>query len=327
MDELEKKILENQTKKFLVVEPGGNHGDQLIYMGMEKKLKQLSINYTIFQYLKQRKITIFYKLYWKFTRNIFKIFPIIKRLKLFWMISDDLAYKWTIKEDKIQDQSADVILIHGGANLNDLWGHGLYILRNIIKNSPHSTIIVAPQSYWFKNTRFQNLFKKTQQEINLFARERYSYKLLCSMNLPKNVHIRLSQDSALYLPKTDFHPIDGTYDLICPRKDKESIVEWNINLRKDGGIIDLRDSKERLFVGDIAYLVDFDLFLKLVEGATNVLTDRLHIAIFSAILGKNTFLYPNSYYKNKGVYEFSLQKYPNVKFINSLEFLETKKQK
>jgi exopolysaccharide biosynthesis predicted pyruvyltransferase EpsI len=145
------------------------------------------------------------------------------------------------------------------------------------------------------------------------------------MDFPKNVHIHLSQDSALYLSKTDFSPVDGTYDLICPRKDKESIVNWNIDLGNNLDIKDLRDSKERLFVGDIAYLVDFDLFLKLVEGATNVFTDRLHIAIFSTILGKNTFLYPNSYYKNKGVYEFSLQKYPNVKFINSLEFLRIKK--
>ncbi|MBT8171534.1 polysaccharide pyruvyl transferase family protein, partial [Candidatus Bathyarchaeota archaeon] len=168
---------------------------------------------------------------------------------------------------------------------------------------------------------FQNIFKKTLQEIHLFSRERYSFNLLCTMDLPENVHVYLSQDSALYLSKRDFHPVQGYYDLICPRKDKESVVNWNIDLGKNLDMIDLRNSKERVFVGDIAYLVDFELFLKLVEGAKRVFTDRLHIAIFSTILGKNTFLYPNSYYKNKGVYEFSLQKYPNVKFIDNLEFL------
>ena len=111
MDELEKKLFENRTKKFLVVEPGGNHGDQLIYWGMEKKLKELGIKYTVFRYQDRHEITIFNKLYWKMTRTLFKILPVLKRLKSFWIILDDLAYKWTIKEEKIQDCSADVVLI------------------------------------------------------------------------------------------------------------------------------------------------------------------------------------------------------------------------
>jgi exopolysaccharide biosynthesis predicted pyruvyltransferase EpsI len=321
LDELEKKLSENRTKKFLVVEPGGNHGDRLIYWGMEKKLKELGINYTLFQYRDKREITFFYKVYWKMTRSLFKILPVVRKLKLFWMILDDLAYKWTVKEEKIQQCSAGVILIHGGANLNDIWGHGLHILRNIIKNSPRSTIIVAPQSYWFKNTQFQKLFKNTRQEIHLFARERYSYNLLCALNLPRNVHVYLSQDSAFYLSKGDFHPSSGSYDLICPRRDKESVVKWNIDLGENVDIIDLRESIENIFIGDISDHGEFDSFVKIVEGAKRVFTDRLHIAIFSTILGKDTFLYPNSYYKNKGVYEFSLRKYPTIKFIDTLEFL------
>lgn len=323
MDELEKKLFENRAKKFLVVEPGGNHGDRLIYWGMEKKLKEMGIDYTVFRYGDNRKITFFYKIYWKMTRSLFKILPMLRGLELFWMILDDLAYKWTIKEDKIHECSADVILIQGGANLNDMWGHGLHILRNIIKNSPLSRIIVAPQSYWFKNTRFQNLLKNSRQEIDLFARERYSHSLLCAMDLPRNAHVYLSQDSAFYLSKTDFHPTQGSYDLICPRLDKESLVNWNIEDMQNCDIIDLRGSIENVLIGDISCYVDFDYFVKIVEGAKRVFTDRLHIAIFSTIMGKTTFLYPNCYYKNKGVYEYSLNKYPNIEFIDRLEFLGT----
>lgn len=319
MGELEKKLLEKQTDKFLIVEPGGNNGDKLIYMGMEKKLEKLGIKYAVLRYRDKKKITFFYKLYWHMTRKMIKMLPVLEESKLFWMILDDRVYEWTVRCDKIQDPSADVILIHGGANFNDLWGHGLHILKNIIKNNPSSTIIVAPQSYWFYKTRFWELFKNTRQEIHLFSREKYSYNLLRSMDLPENVHVYLSHDSAFYLSKKDFHPTSGNYDLICPRRDKESVVTWNIEGWEAGSIIDLRESKKRVFIGDISRL-DFGVFVKLVEGSRCVFTDRLHVAIFSAILGKDTFLYPNCYHKNKGVYEFSLRKYPNVEFINTRIF-------
>lgn len=61
----------------------------------------------------------------------------------------------------------------------------------------------------------------------------------------------------------------------------------------------------------------------LVAGARKVFTDRLHVGILSAALGKDTVLYPlarSLSHKNKGVYEFSLYKFPNVRFINSPRF-------
>ena len=323
MDKLEEKLLEHQTDNFLVVRPGGNNGDHLIYIGLEKKLEELGINYVVLRYHEKRKTTIFYRLYEKTRDMLFKMVPIVKESKPLWMIIDDMVYKWTVREDKIQEQTSNVVLIHGGANLNDLWGHGLHLLRNVIKNNPHSAIIVAPQSYWFYKTRFQKLLKNSSQQICLFCRERYSYNLLRSMNLPENVHVYLSDDTAFYLSKKNFHPIEGSYDLICPRRDKESMVSWKLNgleRWEEGGIIDLRKSKRRVFVGDISSDVDFDVFVKLIEGARRVYTDRLHVAIFSAILAKETFLYPSYYYKSKGVYEFSLRRYPNVKFIGALEF-------
>lgn len=42
--------------------------------------------------------------------------------------------------------------------------------------------------------------------------------------------------------------------------------------------------------------------------------------IRNLVRAKDTFLYPNFYHKNKGVYEFSLYKFPNVKFIDSPRF-------
>jgi exopolysaccharide biosynthesis predicted pyruvyltransferase EpsI len=43
-------------------------------------------------------------------------------------------------------------------------------------------------------------------------------------------------------------------------------------------------------------------------------TDRLHLAISATLLGKKVNLFPNSYYKNKAVFDYSLKKFPSISF-------------
>ncbi|MGD0645057.1 MAG: polysaccharide pyruvyl transferase family protein [Candidatus Bathyarchaeia archaeon] len=329
MDKLEEIMLEYRGRKFMVIEPGGDPGDCLIYMGMEKKLKELGINCTFLRYIEAGS-PIYYGLW----RRILKILLIVSKLSdgLGTAISrlDSAVYGQTLSAGEIKVDQAYVILIHGGGNMNDLWPHGIRLLKNVINHNPESVIIVGPQSYWFRKANFQKLFLEAKQEIHFFCRERYSYDLLRSMNRPKNVHISLSHDTAFYLSKKDFHPKQGGYDLICFRTDKESVLSQKASDLKRlprNGIIDLRQSENGLVVEDISRLYDFDDFANLIEGARKVFTDRLHVAILAAILGKDTTLFSNSYYKNKGVHEYSLFNYPNVKFVdiqrNSKEFEAT----
>jgi exopolysaccharide biosynthesis predicted pyruvyltransferase EpsI len=57
-------------------------------------------------------------------------------------------------------------------------------------------------------------------------------------------------------------------------------------------------------------------FLRSIEQFSLIRTDRLHLAIGAAILGKEVELYGNSYYKNRAVYDFSLKSLPNVRFVD-----------
>ncbi|MEM5867127.1 MAG: polysaccharide pyruvyl transferase family protein [Candidatus Aenigmatarchaeota archaeon] len=145
------------------------------------------------------------------------------------------------------------------------------------------------------------------------------------MNLPENVHINLSPDTSFYLSKEDFNVLKGNYDLICFRTDMESRIfpRSRPNTIANEGIIELTCLDRRIVVGDISLLNSFRKFVNLIEGSENIFTDRLHVAILSAILEKKTVLFPNSYYKNRGVYEFSLYKYPGVKFVNNPKYLKT----
>jgi len=72
------------------------------------------------------------------------------------------------------------------------------------------------------------------------------------------------------------------------------------------------------------------IFLSVIDLFNIVITDRLHIGICAAKLGKEVLLIDNSYRKLSNVYKNSLQQYPNVKMttIEDLKIdLEQAKQK
>ena len=55
--------------------------------------------------------------------------------------------------------------------------------------------------------------------------------------------------------------------------------------------------------------------MRFVDRFEQVNTNRLHIAILSALLGKSVNFYANSYGKNHAVYEHSMaQRFSNVKW-------------
>ena len=285
----------------------------MIFMGLEKKLKEVRIDYSVFEY---KVKSFFHEIALSVERKLAQ-FGLEIVGKAFLNAVAPLVGTLDRKAHTIRNSSASVILLRGGAYLNDVWKeyHILVNANYVIRNKPDSTLVIAPQSYLFTTTKFPEFFMDIRQEVHLFCRERYSYDKCCGMCFPENVHIYLSPDTALYLTKEDFDlqksEHESDYLLIAPRKDRESAVTWNLGAR---------DLRKKTLVGDVMEVRDFRSFLDLVWNASEIHTDRLHVAILSAILGKETRLYPNIYYKNKGVYEFSLCTFPNVKFIDSYKY-------
>ena len=113
------------------------------------------------------------------------------------------------------------------------------------------------------------------------------------------------------MTKHDFNIHTNTkYDLICFREDKESLVPRFV-----------KDIIIKFAWNPVVYDISikaksFSQFLNLVANANVIYTDRLHVAILGYIFGKKVFLFPNKYWKNKGVYEYSLNKCQNIFFID-----------
>ncbi len=100
-------------------------------------------------------------------------------------------------------------------------------------------------------TDFRKLFFD-KRPVVLFCREKYSFDLLSDMRLPKNVEVRLSKDTSLYLTRSDLSKFSSFSargnTLVCLRNNKESIIPKKAKrkivekLREKGSMISLKFS-------------------------------------------------------------------------------------
>ncbi|WP_146237568.1 polysaccharide pyruvyl transferase family protein [Georgenia satyanarayanai] len=63
-------------------------------------------------------------------------------------------------------------------------------------------------------------------------------------------------------------------------------------------------------------LATYDEYKEIIAGAAAVVSDRLHVALPSALLGKPTVMLEAGYHKLGGVYERSLAHLPNVRYVS-----------
>ncbi|XHH09889.1 MAG: polysaccharide pyruvyl transferase family protein [Candidatus Bathyarchaeia archaeon] len=326
MDQFEKTLNHFRTERFAVFVPEGNNGDKLISLGLEKKLSNLKICFSkhevseVFFSTSSDNSSFFNKAAFLSKVSIEKASGFTDKTRILTGMLDKMNHKLALRQSVPKNMS-DVIIINGGGNINDYYPRGKELMIRIVKENPRSVIIVGPETFYFlKDSPFIEFLKKISQEIFLFCREKYSYNLMNSINLPNNVNICLSDDTALYLSSADLakitfnipHP-SKLYDLVCLRTDKESAVKRSI-LTKE-----LKN--DAVLAKDISEYSSFPQFVSLAQHAERIYTDRLHVAILGSIFGKKTCLFPNSYFKNKGVFEYSLFKKPCMKFVQNPELL------
>lgn len=96
-------------------------------------------------------------------------------------------------------QWAEWICFRGNGAMNDFWCDGLDLLGNLSKRFPDKPIAVLPSSFHFTTTNLGDLLAGRTAPTMLFARERKSFELLSSLDLPGDVSIGLDDDTALRL--------------------------------------------------------------------------------------------------------------------------------
>lgn len=97
--------------------------------------------------------------------------------------------------------AGDIILIHGGGFLGDLWLNEEEMARDILVRFPDNKVIILPQTIFFTTGVGRAEYEKSKQiysqhrNLSIFVRDSNSYQLLKKM-LPNN-NIELTPDMVL----------------------------------------------------------------------------------------------------------------------------------
>ena len=215
---------------------------------------------------------------------------------LIWHGTKTLLSELNISADYVEldsPKSNKPLFVDGGGNFVDYYSDVKDFLTQ--NHGFYKDIVILPHTI-FGNEQI-NTLNSLSGNITIFCREKVSYNFVKQNFLKGEVY--LWHDCAFY---NNFPKFPGGVGILNAfRQDKESVLDVvpdaNNDLSYDGYATKPLDE-----------LIDF---LKQYEGIN---TDRLHIAICATLLGKKVNLFPNSYYKNKAVFDYSLKKFPHISF-------------
>ncbi|KKR45545.1 MAG: hypothetical protein UT81_C0011G0009 [Parcubacteria group bacterium GW2011_GWA2_40_14] len=215
---------------------------------------------------------------------------------LIWHGTKILLNELNIIEDYVEVSSPknnDVLFINGGGNFVDYYSDVKNFL--IEKKDLYKEIVILPHTIF--GDKQIDILNNLSGDITVFCREKISFKFV-KENFTKG-NVFLWHDCAFYneFPKDP----SGKGVLNAFRSDKESKLDTTPELNED--------------ISYNGYATKpLDDFINTLKKYEQVNTDRLHVAIGATLLGKQVKLFPNSYYKNKAVFDYSLKRFPNVSF-------------
>lgn len=253
-----------------------------------------------------------------------------------YQIFDELCIKYKIA--RLGDNLTNKIVFYcGGGQLVKLYdSYGLRFIQqyhNVAKK-----LIILPYTI---NLHKDHLLA-FNKNVEIICRELKSYNYVKQIN--KNINVYLMDDMAFNINVkkilyegsrvTNKLHLDANYLLQCVRfnykrlttkfnstESNQTLNSFRTDYEKTNIILPDNNfdiaSKFRalIFIHKGALKISFQI-MNYINKFEIINTNRLHIVISGAILGKTVNFYPNSYWKNEAVYNYSIKKqYPNVNWM------------
>lgn len=231
--------------------------------------------------------------------------------------------------DKIKGHitNDDIIMLHGGGNLENQY---LFIetgRRKIVQEFDQNLIIGFPQTIFFTNTKegkkefeLSKMLYGNHKNMVFMAREEKSYEIM-KENL-KNNKIYLTPDIVAILNESlddNLYERDGA--MIILRNDSETKVDMEVNKRIEEYLKQEYSKIERTDTAQGGVILGHNSEKELNEMFTKykkielVVTDRLHGMIFAVITGTPCIALDNYNHKIKETYKW----FKNCKYIKYIE--------
>ncbi len=242
-----------------------------------------------------------------------------------------LGLQFELVGDPVPDVR-DRIVIHGGGG--GFWDCNPVVAGFLERHAAARRLILLPQTI----TGHAALLESLPQHVHLFCRDRVSFDYLAGLRLRARVF--LDHDVALRLPAREWLARHGWLRLFLAspgrcfkgarrfqaaaraHPDRRELRVWRgdaESARPDMPRAPRHADLSRAFALGLRRKgfinVSAACLLRFVARYESVTTDRLHVAIAGALLGRNVTLAANRYFKNRAVYEHSLrERFPHLRW-------------
>ena len=230
----------------------------------------------------------------------------------------------------LESYPGKVVLHCGGGALVSIYPGGENILRR--NADVAKALILLPHTIRSYGDYLQSL----GPNCTLFAREAISHDYLLSHRGKAN--IGRAPDMAFVLSDQDIRAEPWSFDHLWQPEIRgpwaRMVVKFLLRSRKEETLHAMRTDKEsKIYKGGDADLTGMfspgnmrrdqcataiKTIRLITKAYDEVVTDRLHMSILAAIMGKNVTLIDNSYGKNKSMFEASMRDYfPHMRFCDA----------
>ena len=195
-----------KDRRFIFVEPGGNHGDYLIYAGAKKLANEVGMEYRSFSFGSRTSPALF----------------------------------WTRITAQTDVSQYDIIYLHGSGGFNSIHTWGPRLLKILRIMFPKNLIIVGPSSATLEPRYLKQFFPK-DNEIIFFARELITHKFMkrfySKVYIDHDTAFQLTKNCAEFKSFCMGLPIKNNHKVLILRKDAEAVPLPNMIKRKNFGIV------------------------------------------------------------------------------------------
>lgn len=229
-------------------------------------------------------------------------------------------------------QKDDVLVISGGGWLGDLWLHNEEMVRKIIQSFPENTIVILPQTIYYKQDEqsereiaSSRAIYNAHPALYLCLRDERSFAFAKEklMDLHSQ-RVFLLPDMALYLKRAEEKKRTQTC-LLCLRKDREKVLEDEDAIRLYTYLLQKEYALEEtttVYLHTIPYAqrkASVEQKLDEYGRARFVITDRLHSMIFCWLTKTPCIAFDNLTKKVGGVYEKWMQGFKGIHVVHTLD--------
>ncbi len=196
--------------------------------------------------------------------------------------------------------SGRVLFVYGSGAFCHASPHAMDAVRFYLEH--FDELVILPSSFDTRHEKIAEFLAELPAKVTVLVREKISHAMVLEA-IAEGPRVVLAEDLAFTYDYSRWAGVAGRGTLVAFRTDQERALTEKPRCSVD--------------VSRLGDKLDPWPLLRMVSRFEEVHTDRAHVGIAAALMGRRTFFHDNSYHKNRALYEHSMAHMPHVTYLGS----------